>query len=393
MVGIIALTYFLLGSSPGCANDPREFEWGMNEAESSSISAPQWSPDGYRILLDYSETTYIVEADGSRVTSIRHRDKGEPDYIYGPTISPDGTRIAYTQGDSESYTFQVVTSRLDGTDRRELTKKRTSPRDISPVWSPDGSRIALVSERDIVTMNPDGSDVQTVLECEVGSPCASGPPPVWSPDGQHIVFRGGYGGEYGGHLFIMKTDGTGLTHLMEGLPVGQPAWSPDGRHIAFSKTEEVDGNNSTKLYTVNADGSDLVEVADLGGHLFVENLSWSADGTEIRSGTYPFMVVNPDGSDLRMFTGLEARQVYASWSPDGSRVAVYIRWGSEDTDEVALFTMAPDGSDKRILARERIALRSDGDLLVPGHNEPWFPSFEWENVTTSKEGLNKVLPG
>ena len=390
-ISVTALAFVLACSSPGCVEDPRWFYDGIGEAESSTISAPQWTPDGSRILLDYSAMIHIVESDGSRVTSIRHQEEGEPDEIFGLTISPDGTRIAYTSADHNSYTFQVITSRLYGTDRRELTKKKKErPGDISPAWSPDGSRIALVSESHIVTMDPDGSDVQTVLECDVGLPCASGNPPVWSPDGQRIAFRGGYGGQYGGHLFVVTTDGMWLAHLMDGLPVGQPAWSPDGKRIAFSRTERVDENRATKLYTVIANGSDPVEVADLGNYPRVDNLSWSADGTEIRSGTYPFMIVKADGSDHRKFIGLEAREAYASWSPDESRVAVYIRRGYKDTEEIVLFTMAPDGSDMRILAWYREALRSEGNLLEAGHAEPWSPNFRWETVTTSESSAQET---
>ena len=91
------------------------------------------------------------------------RKKDEYIYTYGATFSPDGTRVAYTLAEDSSYTFQVVTSRLDGSDVRALTKKTRKLENASPVWSPDGSRIALVSERDIVTMDPDGSDVHTVV--------------------------------------------------------------------------------------------------------------------------------------------------------------------------------------------------------------------------------------
>lgn len=48
--------------------------------------------------------------------------------------------------------------------------------------------------------------------------------------------------------------------------VGIPAWSPDGERIAFTQTEYRDGELFTKLYTVNPDGSELVEVVNLGSN-------------------------------------------------------------------------------------------------------------------------------
>ena len=408
LVALAALTFFLLGSSPVCVKDPRQFYEEEGKAESSSLSSPQWSPDGTKLVFGVFFMD-MVESDGSSLTSFMDwfgdRKKGERIYGFGPAISPDGTRVAYTVADHKSYTLQVITSRLDGSDVRALTKKTRKLENVNPVWSPDGSRIALVSERDIVTMDPDGSDVHTVVDCAVGIPCSRGNPPVWSPDGTRIAFRGYTGGEPGGHLFVVGSDGSDLTHLAEGEggPVGQPAWSPDSRRIAFTKTEYIDGNdftklytgnNFTKLYTINPDGSDLVEVVDLGRYPWVGNLSWSADGSEIRSGTYPFMVVKPDGSDLRIVSGLRNQYgrfksvlrnqyVRATWSPDGSRIAVYARFDSNvpDKDEsIVLFTMAADGSDARIL------VRFNGDKREAANGEAWDPNFEWESFETSMTG-------
>ena len=395
LVALAALTFLLMGSSHSCWG-PGPFYEEEGKARSSSLSSPQWSPDGTKLVFGF-EFMVMVESDGSSLTSLMDwfgdRKKDEYIYTYGATFSPDGTRVAYTLAEDSSYTFQVVTSRLDGSDVRALTKKTRKLENASPVWSPDGSRIALVSERDIVTMDPDGSDVHTVVDCAVGSPCAYLKPPVWSPDGTRIAFRGSIGGEYGAHVFVVGSDGSDLTHLMQGLWVGLPAWSPDSRRIAFTKTEDIDGNDFTKLYTINPDGSDLVEVVDLGRYPWVGNLSWSADGSEIRSGTYPFMVVKPDGSDLRIFSKfrnqygnfsvLRNQYVRATWSPDGSRIAVHARFDSNvpDKDEsIVLFTMAADGSDARILVRYY------GGRREAANGEAWDPNFEWESFETSMTG-------
>ena len=405
LVTVAMLAFLLMGSSH--CGDIRSFGEEEGKAQSSASEAPQWSPDGTKLVFGSSLFMDMVESDGSSLTSLMDwfgdRKRGERIYGYGPAISPDGTRVAYTVADYKSYTLQVVTSRLDGSDVRALTKKTRKLENVSPVWSPDGSRIALVSERDIVTMDPDGSDVHTVVDCAVGSPCAYLKPPAWSPDGTRIAFRGSIGGEYGAHVFVVGSDGSDLTHLMQGLWVGLPAWSPDSRRIAFTKTEKIDGNDFTKLYTgndftklytINPDGSDLVEVVDLGRYPWVGNLSWSADGSEIRSGTYPFMVVKPDGSDLRIVSGLRNQYgsfesvlrnqyVRATWSPDGSRIAVYARFNSNvpDKDEsIVLFTMAADGSDARILVRYY------GDKREAVNGEAWDPNFEWESFETSMTG-------
>ena len=61
-------------------------------------------------------------------------------------------------------------------------------------------------------------------------------------------------------------------------------------------------------------------------------------------------MVNSDGSDLREI-GIGG--YYASWSPDGSRIASRIIYGSYDSrrkpKDIVLYTMAPDGTDIRVL--------------------------------------------
>ncbi len=97
----------------------------------------------------------------------------------------------------------------------------------SPVWSPDGSRIAFVGEFSatvaaaIYVMNADGSGLVRV---------ANGENPSWSPDGTRIAFAQVGDGADDGNIDVVNADGTGLRWLIQG---SAPAWSPDGTRIAF----------------------------------------------------------------------------------------------------------------------------------------------------------------
>ena len=58
--------------------------------------------------------------------------------------------------------------------------------DYSPAWSPDGSKIAFVSQGDIFTINPDGTGLAQVTNDPA---LDSNRAPNWSPDGTRIVFE------------------------------------------------------------------------------------------------------------------------------------------------------------------------------------------------------------
>src|SRR5207247_5112293 len=115
--------------------------------------------------------------------------------------------------------------------------------------SPDGSKIAFITPRDgnpeIYVVNTDGS----------GSTRITSSPwqyftPVWSPDGTKIAFSG-YDGS--SQIYVVNADGSSVTGLTSIGSAWSPVWSPDGSKIAF--TSYRDGN--WEIYLMNADGSGL----------------------------------------------------------------------------------------------------------------------------------------
>ena len=106
-----------------------------------------------------------------------------------PEISPDGRWVAYTvrdtNWDDNAYETEIWLADATGGATRQLTNAKKSSQ--SPAWSPDGSKLAFISDRtdkrQIYVINPQGGEAEalTSLEDGVGSF-------AWSPDGQTIAY-------------------------------------------------------------------------------------------------------------------------------------------------------------------------------------------------------------
>lgn len=94
-----------------------------------------------------------------------------------------------------------------------------------------------------------------------------------SPDNSKMVFE-----IYGGNMYVMNIDGTGLIDLGKGY---RPKWSPDSKHIVYMITED-DGHRilSSDIYTIKIDGTDKTNITNTDDILEM-NPDWSPDGKKI----------------------------------------------------------------------------------------------------------------
>jgi Tol biopolymer transport system component len=77
----------------------------------------------------------------------------------------------------------------------------------------------------------------------------------WSPDGSQIAFVSNRDGN--SEIYVMNSDGTGLTRLTDNPDDDvNPRWSPDGSMIAFWTNR----NGDSEIYVMNADGTGQVNV-------------------------------------------------------------------------------------------------------------------------------------
>lgn len=145
-------------------------------------------------------------------------------------------------------------------------------------WSPDGAKLAFTASitnygYEVMTVNADGTVLDT-LTLNTSSDFA----PDWSPNGAQIAFVSSRVSPQS--IFVMNADGTGQTQLTRGYGVYDLAWSPDGKRLAFTGYD-----NSVccarRLWTVNADGSNVAEVFGGSSVHNPQDPVWSPSGDSL----------------------------------------------------------------------------------------------------------------
>jgi dipeptidyl aminopeptidase/acylaminoacyl peptidase len=145
------------------------------------------------------------------------------------TVSPDGSLVAFVSN-VESGHAKIFVERADGTGRVQLTDKTYS--DTAPEWSPDGKRIAFMSDRNgrwqLYVMDRDGTHVAQLSRDDTANSDGS---PSWSPDGKRIAFASNRSDKW--QVYTMDVDGANVEELShDDTGATRPQYAPGGR-LAF----------------------------------------------------------------------------------------------------------------------------------------------------------------
>ena len=278
--------------------------------------------------------------------------------VGAPRISPDGVRVAYTvsetrmEKDKEWKTVtQVWVVPTAGGKAQQYT--RGDKNATAPEWSPDGSMLAFLSdrekdgERQVWMIRSDGGEAWAVTTHKGG---VSGF--RFSPDGKQLLLSATDQPAKDEedrkkvkddtivmdhdikmtHLWLWNIDKKDEKRLTEGnFTVSDPQWSPDGTRITFTTrpTPRADDGSLSDVWIMTAAGSEKKKLETNSGSS--DTARWSPDGKWIAytgspdasggvSNTFLYLISANGGAPKEVTTKFDLSVGTPVWSRDGKSI-------------------------------------------------------------------------
>jgi Tol biopolymer transport system component len=260
----------------------------------------EWSPDNRQIALVVDEKNgytaiKVMNADGSGVHTICDV-KRCGGYLGGPTWSPDGRRLVFSEGTFGAHGIEppgaIWIANADGSGLEQLTQPncpavgllepsaRGCAIDGGPAWSPNGRLIAFIRRSaalpgyprrtapqrvpGIEVMRADGSHLHRITTCSGSRDfgCYAYGPIAWAPNGKAIAYTPAASDRPSSFRI---TTLAGKTTTIRTCVVGgsgclspyELTWSPNGKHLAFVSRK----GTTPSIWVIGRDGGGLHRVS------------------------------------------------------------------------------------------------------------------------------------
>ena len=255
MWGKDGFVYFVSDKDANATNLYRVSEKGGGAERVTSFSSgdvrwPAISADGKTIAFehDFGLWLYDVAARQAKKVPLRINAELQENLTESRTfrsevddyaLAPNGRRIAF------SIHGELFTAPVEEGDLRQLTAG--AARDVNPVYSPDGSRLAWVSDssgREEIWIAPaDGGPAERITDVDALKQAIA-----WAPDGKAIAYTAS-----DNKLRLYAFESKRTTELVSGRygNISSPGWSPDGKWIAYARADE---DRSADIYLISAAG-------------------------------------------------------------------------------------------------------------------------------------------
>ena len=359
-----------------------------------NASQPSWSPDGKQLVVvrgacaanstcdTDSNSLAVVGVDGADVRSL---ELGSESSITSPEWSPDGNSIAFVGSKG------VMIVHLDAD---ELTRADAEEA-VTISWSPDSSKLAFDRygdakegwRQDVVVLDL-ASGEKTVLPGEQQGASA----PVWSPDGSQLVFISAVpearlnatcGKDSAEQLWVMAPDGTEAHQLVKGSFYGPPSWALATEPTAATPPLPVDAvpvkavdRERAPTTAPELSAKPAKSVAAKPARSIATKVlepSTRAGGSIAVRGEKGIYLVDPSSGHAHKVPGTIDMSAPA-WSPDMSLLAV------EKTEKsgTSVYTIRPDGTHPQLVMKDASipSWSADGTRILAVHGDGAAPSDE-----------------
>lgn len=294
-------------------------------------------------------------------------------------LAPDGTQVAFVLGKGNKadgdtpFEKTIYLVDVKTREKRRLTGTHTLTND-QPRWSPDGTRLAFVSNRvngkemQLYVLDVRGGEAQALTDLR-----GRVDQPQWSADGKRVAFL------YNGNLDAEKApepdplvmdekpvfnrvwivnveDGSLQAVSPETCHVFEYAWSPDGARFAVLTSPHPnpdEGWYSAQIHVVTAATGEMHKVCHMPYQ--IGRLNWSPDSMTIGfiacgmsdegniSGDV--FLVDAAGGEARCLTpGIDHSVMWMDWREDG------ILYGARHIDTTLLGSIDPQSGERRVIA-------------------------------------------
>lgn len=229
--------------------------------------SPAWDAKGrrlaYHVLRNEGGPHRIVVRD--MVTGATWTTRAA-DLSITPVFSPDGSKIMFAAGSDGMELYEAVP--FDNDRPRRITSRRGSL-NVSPTFSPDGRRVAFTSNilghPEVYIMDADGSSAELLTSSGFGEDLFRSNA-SWSPDGRLVAFQSRIKGVE--QVMTIAVRDRSTRQLTSEGKNEDPSWAPDGRHLVFVSTR----TGSPQLWVMDAESSRARQLTR-GGR--VQNPAWS----------------------------------------------------------------------------------------------------------------------
>lgn len=267
-------------------------------------------------------------------------------------ISPNGERVCFVVGEPPKGSVRSRHIWMLNVRSREVTQFTSSSKsEYSPRWSPDGKKLAFISDREdspqIYLMPIDGGEAARLTQGKNGVRSFD-----WSPDGKQIAFiapdpkteaeekkekdkddaRVVDRDEKHARLWLIDVDSKKTRQLSAAnWQISEAQWIPQGERLIVSATDHPESDqNTNRIFAISTADGQMKEIAAPPGPF--GSLRISPDGKSLTyqaarvDGPTPHdLFLQPiEGGAPRNLTGLSIdRPVFSAvWKPDGGMLAV-----------------------------------------------------------------------